>query len=300
MALEEGEFSGRFFGQPMSKKVSTKRGRKPIGKRALTDTEKKRRYRRKKAEDAGKRPRRRKTEAQYKRDQRREKTARYKREMARKARDEADRLLAEQTGGSYVVHHVGIDDITPEMLADASVDAIITDPPYPEEFLPTFSSLASLAERTLKPGGWCVVMTGNIFLPEVMSRLSERLAYRWQYMVPTPGGGNVRISSIGLFQGYKPVLLYQKPPVSKIREWWSDVIKTEAAEQDKSRHPWQQSEPLFAELVRRFSRPGELVVDPFAGSGTTGRATITIGNGRHFWGCDIDPECATSKLLEAS
>jgi DNA modification methylase len=48
---------------------------------------------------------------------------------------------------------------------------------------------------------------------------------------------------------------------------------------------------VFAELVNRFSRPDQLIADPFAGSGTTGRAAIS--QGRHFWGCDIDPKCAT-------
>ena len=98
------------------------------------------------------------------------------------------------------------------------------------------------------------------------------------------------------FQGYKPVLIYQKPPTTKIREWWSDVItlkKVDANEQSKPLHKWQQPQEGFDELVNRFSRPGGLVVDPFAGSGTTGRAAVS--QGRHFWGCDIDEECATEK-----
>lgn len=199
---------------------------------------------------------------------------------------------------NYKIHHCAIENVSSDLVADASVDAIITDPPYPPEFLPTFSHLTEFAQRTLKPSGWCIVMTGAIYLPGVISRLSAKLEYRWQYIVITPGGANARISGVGLFQGYKPVLLFQKPPLTKIREWWSDVITAKASEQDKSLHPWQQSQTVFAELINRFSLPGNLIADPFAGSGTTGRAAIA--QGRHFWGCDIDARCTSDMLRLAS
>jgi 16S rRNA G966 N2-methylase RsmD len=244
------------------------------------------------------------THAEHCRRSRRNKTAKAQREAARRDREKADRrAAAAATGVDHGIRCIGIDDVTQEMLP-ASIDAIITDPPYPEKCLRLFSSLSAFGWRFLKPGGWCVVMTGAIYLPEVLYRLGGHLTYRWQYMVTTPGGANARIGSRGLFQGYKPVVLFQKPPVSKIREWWSDIVTAEVderwsviearvAEQDKSLHPWQQSEKVFAELVNRFSKPGDLVVDPFAGSGTTGRAAIS--QGRHFWGCDTAPECATEK-----
>jgi site-specific DNA-methyltransferase (adenine-specific) len=146
-------------------------------------------------------------------------------------------------------------------------------------------------------------MTGNTFLLEVGNRLSKHLTYRWQYVITTPGGRNNSVAHVGMFQGFKPILIYQKPPVGQVREWWSDVVTAEIderwsviaarpGERDKTLHPWQQSEPVFAELVKRFTVPGGLVADPFAGSGTTGRAAIS--QGRHFWGCDIDEECATA------
>src|SRR5690606_23960988 len=47
-----------------------------------------------------------------------------------------------------------------EVLADVpdgSVDAIITDPPYPGEFVCLFTDLSKLAARILKPSGVLVV-----------------------------------------------------------------------------------------------------------------------------------------------
>ena len=41
-------------------------------------------------------------------------------------------------------------------------------------------------------------------------------------------------------------------------------------------------------FIRQYSRPGDLVVDPFCGVGTTGRAAVELG--RRFVGFEIDPE----------
>lgn len=56
----------------------------------------------------------------------------------------------------------------------------------------------------------------------------------------------------------------------------------------KRLHPTQKPLDLFRELVRKHSRVGDLVVDPFLGSGTT--AVAALDDGRRFMGCDIDPQ----------
>lgn len=53
-------------------------------------------------------------------------------------------------------------------------------------------------------------------------------------------------------------------------------------------HPTQKPLQLFADLVNKHSKPGDLVVDPFVGSGTT--AVAAMQEGRKFAGCDIDSE----------
>ena len=51
-------------------------------------------------------------------------------------------------------------------------------------------------------------------------------------------------------------------------------------------HPTQKPIRLMEQLVADFSDPGETVLDPFAGSGTTGVAAATLG--RHFVGWELD------------
>ena len=55
---------------------------------------------------------------------------------------------------------------------------------------------------------------------------------------------------------------------------------------EKDGHPWQQALGEAEELITRFSRPKDLVVDPFLGSGTTVLAAKNTG--RSFFGMDTD------------
>src|SRR2546425_9787764 len=52
-------------------------------------------------------------------------------------------------------------------------------------------------------------------------------------------------------------------------------------------YPATMPYPLAEELVRRWSRPGNWLIDPFAGSGTSVRAAAA--NGRLGLGIDLNP-----------
>ena len=59
--------------------------------------------------------------------------------------------------------------------------------------------------------------------------------------------------------------------------------------QDKDRfHPTQKPLALIADLINKHSNEGEIVLDCFAGSCTTGVAAVL--NNRQFIGCELDTE----------
>jgi site-specific DNA-methyltransferase (adenine-specific) len=67
-----------------------------------------------------------------------------------------------------------------------------------------------------------------------------------------------------------------------------DVIPSKIP--DRLDHPWQQSGIEAEYLIERLTVPGELVVDPMAGSGTTLVAAKKLG--RRFLGCEIERDRA--------
>ena len=55
-----------------------------------------------------------------------------------------------------------------------------------------------------------------------------------------------------------------------------------------SAHPTVKPLPLIAKYIRICSKSGQTVLDPFAGSGTTGIASVKLG--RKFVGIEIEPK----------
>jgi site-specific DNA-methyltransferase (adenine-specific) len=56
-------------------------------------------------------------------------------------------------------------------------------------------------------------------------------------------------------------------------------------------HPAVYPQRLIEQFIRRLTRPGELVLDPFLGSGTT--ALACLATGRHWLGIELSPEFVT-------
>lgn len=66
------------------------------------------------------------------------------------------------------------------------------------------------------------------------------------------------------------------------------ILPPRAAEKRFGRHPTQKPEALLSRVLRAASRPGDAVLDPFCGSGTTGIVCARLG--RSFVGIDLSLE----------
>lgn len=70
---------------------------------------------------------------------------------------------------------------------------------------------------------------------------------------------------------------------------WSDIgiLHTMSKEKDEGHHRlWQKPEKLLERIIKASSSEGDLVMDPFCGSGTTLKVAKKLK--RHYIGCDID------------
>ena len=59
---------------------------------------------------------------------------------------------------------------------------------------------------------------------------------------------------------------------------------------ERTGHPCQMPEAVLERIIRVSSNPGDLVLDPFAGSGTTLAAAKRLG--RRYLGIELSPEYA--------
>lgn len=201
--------------------------------------------------------------------------------QAEEQRRQESRQRAEQSAIPLVMD-LRVGDFR-DVLADLrDVDAIITDPPYPREYLPLLADLAKWADQALKPDGVLAVMMGQSYLPEVHRLLDGHRPYRWTLAYLTPGGQAVQIWDRKVNTFWKPILVYQNEPTA----WLGDVARSNTNDNDKAHHHWGQSVSGMTDLLQRLVKPAGLVVDPFLGAGTT--AIAARDHDCHFIGCDID------------
>ena len=179
-------------------------------------------------------------------------------------------------------------------------DVIITDPPYPEEYIGLYQALAVLADFALRPGGSCVTMAGQSFLPEVIDAMSigNEISYNWTGAYLTPGGQAVQIFPRKVNCFWKPLLWYVKGEYQG--PWVGDVCRSAVNNNDKRFHHWGQSESGMVEVIEKYSQPGDTILDPFLGGGTT--AVVALALGRKVIGLDIDQsaiDTAKARIAEA-
>ncbi|MGB0844704.1 MAG: DNA methyltransferase, partial [Alphaproteobacteria bacterium] len=74
-----------------------------------------------------------------------------------------------------------------------------------------------------------------------------------------------------------------------------DVRKSPPNDNDKVLHHWGQSEGGMLDIIETFTYPGQMIVDPFCGSGTTGIAAVRAN--RLFLGADISEDEIKSSAL---
>lgn len=169
-------------------------------------------------------------------------------------------------------------------LPDGSIDCIITDPPYPYEFIEVWTKLSRFAKRVLKPNGYCIAYSGQMYLPEVMQRMSENLTYYWTFTLIHTGSRQL-INGRNLFCGWKPILIFQNN-FSKLKTPFDDFIQGTGSE--KNHHKWQQAELELNHIIDNFTNVGDTILEPFAGGGTTIMAALK--NNRNIKAAEINEE----------
>lgn len=177
-----------------------------------------------------------------------------------------------------------------------SVDALITDPPYGlgepsgtmsikrshkreyDEFEDTHEYLLACSVPAVimglsKSKGRGIVTTGA--------------AHAWDYPKPTVLGAFYQPASCGMCkwgrQTSQPILFYGKDPMAgKDIQHTTYMLTEKSSTKD---HPCAKPQLAWDWIVKRGTLDGEIVLDPFMGSGTTGVSCVKLG--RKFIGIEI-------------
>ena len=78
-----------------------------------------------------------------------------------------------------------------------------------------------------------------------------------------------------------------KNPGKQMRSVWS-ILTPGKSEKVHGKHPTQKPEAVLDRIVRASTNPGDVVLDPFSGSATTG--VVALRHGRKYIGIDLSAE----------
>ena len=219
-------------------------------------------------------------------------------------------------------------------IPDGSVDMILTDPPYGVtrcgwDVAPHLGLLWGEYERIIKPNGCIAIFAGEPFSAALI--MSNLKLYRYELV------WKKEIHSDFLNAHRKPLKIHDKIQVFYKRQPVYHPQKTSAApykrvaaqrktecygymkpyetkngvterypttvlefNREVGIHPTQKPVPLLCWLIRSYTDEGDMILDPFMGSGSTGVACIR--EGRRFIGMEREEkyfEIARRRLKEA-
>lgn len=144
----------------------------------------------------------------------------------------------------------------------------------------------TLTARAVQLKGIVIIFCDWELLPDIgyiasICGLRERSHLAW--LRSRPGGG-------GMFRGAcDPVLIASRTPPDRVdkaavKNWFQADYEIPRS------HPYSKPPELIAYILARVCRPGDLVLDPFAGSGSSRDAAEKLG--LRWAGADIDPQFA--------
>jgi DNA modification methylase len=175
-----------------------------------------------------------------------------------------------------------------------SIDLILTDPPYIASYRPRDGRTVTNDDhsawlkpafsemfRVLRPGAFCVTFygwpTADLFVSAFRSagfRPVSHLSFIKRYSSYTGYTRAQHEVAYVLVKGFpdKP-----KDPIGDVLTW--DYS-------GKKLHPTQKPVSVLIPLIETFSQPGDIVLDPFCGSGSSLVAAKVVG--RKFAGIELD------------
>lgn len=232
--------------------------------------------------------------------------------------------------GSKLMNNIEIiaGDASTEMenIKANSVDMIVTDPPYNlgkdygnnhdiqgfDEYLSFSRTWLGQAHRILKPSGTLYVFMGFRFISylyDILDRELKMFFNSWIVWHYTQGMGKTR----GFSPRHDDILMFTKSKEFKFnldnvrvpQKYYRDRNNMRGANPgdvwefshvhycngNRQGHPTQKPEGLIERMVLASSDEGDLIVDPFSGTGTTLRVCQQLN--RNAIGIEINPDYVT-------
>lgn len=192
---------------------------------------------------------------------------------------------------TFTLHHGDCLDLL-RTIPDARMDLVFLDPPYGlniaawDTTLPP-DELFAATLAILKPGGSLYATCSSHILPTFLRLLPYRRVIAW-------GKPNLPLrkhlnewewsTEFVVWVTHGEPRVFNKPSGEDARDYWRIPVENGFLRKDTFHHPARKPLALLERIITASTHPGDVVFDPFMGSGTTGVACVNTG--RHFIGIE--------------
>jgi len=201
------------------------------------------------------------------------------------------------------LYHGDCLEILPTLELD-SIDAVVTDPPFGIDFKEgSWNDDPSLYAEFMNQ--W-LAMTPDKPHFVWQAALNLKHYHRWfpeGFRVMPICKGFVQYRPTPIQWSWDPVVFWGDipcPPSVYRKDWFVQAKAPFGAHRAKVDHPCPRPLEAVIYVIEMASLPGQTILDPFMGSGTTGVACVKTG--RNFIGIEIDKgyfEIAQKRIAEA-
>ena len=186
-------------------------------------------------------------------------------------------------------------------IPDGSIDLVLTDPPYGIDLTPQrengkFKNTKVINDNTLE---WLPNLVNDLYR---VSKNAVLIFCGWQnvdkFKIEFEKRFTVKNILVwdkdwfGMGNNYRPnyelCLLCCKTNVTTKSNNKSNILKYRRIAPQKLLHSCEKPIALLEDLITELSNDGDIVLDPFLGSGTT--AVACVNTNRHYIGFELDPQ----------
>lgn len=178
-------------------------------------------------------------------------------------------------------------------LENESIDLIFTDPPYGlnkngiknDKNLDYFYSILPESYRVLKKDSFFITFFSTKYLPYVFQ--NNPFQYFWNFILYCPNG---QVNSPIGYTKYMSCLVFKKGNPKMLKRCKDIFVDTPGRmiEPDEGfiDHPTPKPKTFIKEILQMFSKEGDIILDPFMGSGATAVACTLLN--RNFIGFEVE------------
>lgn len=208
-------------------------------------------------------------------------------------------------------------------IPDSSVDLVFTDPPYKlasggrrgtilptkntpfsesgecfQNKTPNFAEWIPELYRVLKPSSYAFIMTNDRNLKEIWNLCEKNNFVFCEILVIRK---NTAVPSCYFYKSCEFALMFRKGEYKKLERFGTKtVFDVNMPRGIDKLHPTEKPTGFIEKILIDTTKAGDLIIDPFMGSGSTGVACVNTN--RQFIGVELDEayfEIAKNRIKEA-